>query len=496
MNPDLTVLVSLRDLELVAPFLIMGLGSFLVMLLEVTLKGNWSRGFVTMCILLAALVSAVWFGDSYGPGVSAFGGFVAADRLALFSTLLLTAGAVLVLLLCIDRFEREGITAPGEFCTLYLMTTSGAILFANASELLTLFVGLELMSLCLYPLCGAALGRKGSAESALKYFLLGSFSSAFLLYGIALVYGLTGHTDYASIAEVAGSLDSGAFRLALGLILVGLVFKVGAAPFHFWAPDVYEGAPTSVTAFMATVIKSASVLAAMRVLWLCFGANLIGWTRPLWLVAVLTMTLGNLIALRQRGLKRMLAYSSIAHAGYLLVALLVPYTNSTGGAAILYYLVAYTLVSVGAFAVVLAVTAAPTGEERSDDITVMNGLGKRRPLLAFAMTVFLFSLAGIPPGMAGLVGKIYLFSAAVNANLVGIVIIGVLNSAVSCYYYLRVIVAMYFIESENEREEVMPIGVPIAGAIAACAILAVVFGVFPSGFYREALRVMASIQLG
>jgi len=380
------------------------------------------------------------------------------------------------------------------------------MIFASSAELITMFLGLETMSMALYCLCGAALGRRRSAESALKYFLLGSFSSAFLLYGIALLYGLTGTTSIPAIAGSLAGADQSILFFSLGLMLVGLIFKLGAVPFHFWAPDVYEGAPTPVTAYMACVIKASAVVAALRVLWVGFGGQIVFWSGAVWLIAVLTMVIGNLAALRQRGLKRMLAYSSVAHAGYLLVAFLAHGVELGGGAAILYYLIAYTFMTMGAFAIVLSVTGQASGDQpgeklggdvlQSDDISRFNGLGYRRPVVAIVMSLFMLSLAGIPPGMAGLLGKVYIFTAAVKAQYVGLAIIGVLASAISCYYYLRVIVAMYFLEGESVTApaRVDASATPaFVGAVGVCAIGVVYLGLNPEPFYEFARSISAAL---
>lgn len=489
----------LADLRLSLPLVVLSLGALVIMLVEVFRKGTWAREGVTVAFLLVSLVLLMRVAGDYVPGKLIFNGLLYADPLALFFSALLIAGTVLVVMLGTRRLEGEGVESGGEYLTLLILSTVGAIIFASAAELVTMFLGLETMSMALYCLCGSALGRRRSAESALKYFLLGSFSSAFLLYGVALIYGLTGTTMIAGIAGLAEGVspaDQTILFCALGLILVGLVFKIGAVPFHFWAPDVYEGAPTPVTAYMACVIKASAVAATLRVLWGAFGGEILFWADAIWVIAVLTMVIGNLIALRQRSLKRMLAYSSIAHAGYLLVAFLAHGPELGGGAAILYYLIGYTCMTMGAFAIVLAVTGQTSGDAAGDDISRLNGLGYKRPVMALVMSLFMLSLAGIPPGMAGLLGKVYIFTAAVKAQYIGLTIIGVLASAVSCYYYLRVIVAMYFVESSDEAEPRLP-AVPLSGAMVGalgfCAFGVVYFGLFPSALYEFAERVCRTL---
>jgi len=483
-----------NELLIESPLEVLSFGAFMILIADLVLRGKWSSGMFAAFVLIAAQAAQLYYIESFEPGKIVFSGLLYADSYAAFISSVIILGSLLAVLFGLGRLDQEGVDSPIEYHSLLLMSTAGAIIFANAAELITLFVGLEIMSMALYCLCGSALGLKRSSESALKYFFLGSFSSAFLLYGIALLYGLSGSTEIVNVAAyIANSERSALLLLSMGLVLVGLAFKIGAVPFHFWAPDVYEGAPTPVTAYMACVIKAAAVGAALRVLWLAFGSLVIFWSGFMSLLAGMTMILGNIVALRQRSLKRMLAYSSIAHAGYLLVAFMVPGDQYSGGAAALYYIVAYMVMTMGALGVVLAVTSAHASEARSDDISHFNGLGHTSPFLGVVMSLFMLSLAGIPPGMAGLLGKFYIFSAAIRANqpyLTYLTIIGVLSSAISCYYYLRVIVAMYFIESDGE-EKVAPVGFSMAGALAICAVLVVVLGVFPSVLYDGVAHVIS-----
>lgn len=511
------------DLFLSLPLVVLVLGALLLLLLEsisparksgsgdsphVTsldgnvvdgVRGHERAGWITAAVIFVSAICAAATGGLASPGQTAFGGFIYVDPFTQFMVVVLLFGSLLAVLLGLGLLGAQGISARSEYYSLLLFATAGAVMFVSSAELVTLFVSLEIMSLALYALCGAALALRRSAESALKYFLLGSFSSAFLLYGIALLYGVTGSTF---IADVSRSLAAGVpseswpvLMFALGLMLVGLVFKIGAVPFHFWAPDVYEGAPTSVTAYMACVIKAAACAATLRVLWVAFDSVHEFWAGAVWTMAVLTMCIGNLVALRQRGLKRMLAYSSIAHAGYMMVAFLAPGSTNGGGAAILYYLLAYTLMTMGAFAVVLAVTSERDSEREHDDISRFYELSERSPLLAVLMALFMLSLAGIPPGLAGLLGKFYIFGAAIKADYVGLVIIGVLNSAVSCYYYLRVIVAMYFIKAESveglqQFPAIRPLTPALLGVLGVCSVGVVLFGVFPGLLHDSAAVVM------
>lgn len=487
----------IRDLQLVAPLVVLSLGALMVILVDVFARRPWPRAGATVGVLLLALLGCWQYQGLHVPAGTAFGGLIYTDPLALFFNALLLAGSIGAVLLGSRKLTQEGIESGGEYYGLLIISTLGAMLFANSAELITLFLGLETMSMALYCLCGSAPAVRRSSESALKYFLLGSFSSAFMLYGISLLYGLTGSTMLPEIAQSIGSADRTILVFALGLMLVGLVFKLGAVPFHFWAPDVYEGAPTPVTAYMACVIKASAVAATLRVLWSGFGDIVIFWSGAVWCIAVLTMVVGNIIAVRQRSLKRLLAYSSIAHAGYIMVAFLAPGDEFGGGAAILYYIVAYTIMTMGAFGVVLAVTSHNAQDPHADDLSRFNGLGWSRPVLGALMSVFMLSLAGIPPGLAGLLGKVYIFSAAVRAEYKGLAIIGVLCSAISVYYYLRVIVAMYFHESARdehaERVAQSPLPLPLIGVMTACAAGIIILGIFPSIVHDGAVIIMQSL---
>jgi NADH-quinone oxidoreductase subunit N len=328
-----------------------------------------------------------------------------------------------------------------------------------------LFLGLEVMSIAVYVLAGLFREDPRSNEASLKYLILGAFSSAFLLFGMAFLYGAAGGTLY--LDQLPGALMGHTFMrpltlLAMALLLVGFGFKVASAPFHMWTPDVYEGAPTSVTAFMAVGVKAAAFAAFARVFFLAFLAMKLDWTMLLWVLAVATMTVGNVTAIVQTNIKRMLAYSSIAHAGYLLVALVA--ANQLGAVSLLYYLLAYTLMNLGAFGVVILV-----GRKKDSYLSIYDysGLGFQHPALAASMALFMFALAGIPP-TAGFVGKFYIFSAAVQAGYIWLAIIGVMNSLVSVFYYLRITVLMYMRPAEADLGPVTFSPGPTA-VLASCA---------------------------
>ncbi len=368
--------------------------------------------------------------------------------------------------------ERHNI-AHGEYFTLLLFGTAGMILMGAAGDLIVFFLGLELMSLCFYILAGFARTSAVSNEAALKYFLLGAFSTGFLLYGIALVYGSTGTTQIRLIHEsVATHSTDAIFSIGLALLVVGLAFKVAAVPFHMWVPDVYEGAPTTVSAFMSTGGKAA----AFSVFLMVFSPSLVLLMHPvrdvIAVVSALSMVVGNLFAISQTSIKRMLAYSSIAHAGYILSGIVG--ANTTGSNGVLFYLLAYTLMNCGAFGV-LALEETEKGEHLTFD--EYRGFGSKKPVTAFLMSLFMFSLAGVPP-FAGFFGKYYLFAGAIQGGYTWLAILGVLMSVVSAYYYLRLVVVMYF--SEGGAMQVQRS--PLAGMIAlfAAAFLLTGFGIYPS----------------
>jgi len=392
-------------------------------------------------LLVAAVTSALLWNTQQ----SGFDGTWIVDRYTVFFNEILCLAAGLTILMSMDYLPAINVRC-GEYYALVLFATVGMLIMVAATDLVILFLGLEVMSIAAYVLAGTWRGDLAANEAALKYFILGAFASGFLLFGIALLYGATGTTTLAGIESSLHGIAGQQRALAMagvGLLLVGFAFKVSAVPFQAWAPDVYEGAPTSVTALMAVGVKAAAFAAFVRVFLHSLSALNADWTPVLWVLAVLTMTLGNVVAIAQTNIKRMLAYSSIAHAGYLLVGMVA--AGTAGGAAILYYLLAYALMNMGAFAVVA--TLAERGEkyESLDDYA---GLGFKRPFLGFAMSIFMLSLAGIPT-LAGFTGKFYLFSAAVKAGYVGLALIGVLNSVVSMYYYARVLVKMYMVEDER-----------------------------------------------
>ena len=436
-------MITVPDISWVAilPLLIVTGTAMLILISDLWMEGpdREALGWLGLIGLLAAAVAAIALWNTHR---SAFANAVVVDRYGLFFTLLFCVASGLTLLMSMSYLELTEIRT-GDYYSLVLLSTVGMVLMATATDLILIFLGLEVMSLAVYVLSGICRGQLRSNEAALKYFLLGAFATGFLLFGIALLYGATGSTSLGPIAARVAKLGASERALVLagmGLLLVGFGFKVAAAPFHVWTPDVYEGAPTSVTALMAVGVKAAGFAAFARVFMQTLAVMSADWSGVLWVLAALTMTIGNVSAILQRNIKRMLAYSSIAHAGYLLVGMVAG--GEYGGSAVLFYLIAYTLMTLGAFAVVIALGRRGQPNENLDDYA---GVGFRYPFLGLVMTVFMLSLAGIPP-LVGFIGKFYIFSAAVRSGYVGLAVIGVLNSVVSVYYYVGVLVRMYMVE--------------------------------------------------
>ncbi|GAB4227670.1 MAG: NADH-quinone oxidoreductase subunit N [Deltaproteobacteria bacterium] len=451
------------------------------------------RGKKTLCgIGIAGTVAAFLCALSLGPGrIDGFSGMIVHDGVGFFITLTVLAATLLTLLMATGYSGWEG-TQKGEFHALLLFSAAGMLFLAKGTDLMTVFLGLETMSIPIYCLVGFHRNRMTSIEGALKYFLLGAFASGFLLYGIALIYSVTGTTKIPAIAGMIADLRLFAnpvFVAGAGLLLVGLAFKVSLVPFHMWTPDAYQGAPTVVTAFMAAGVKAAAFAALLRVALLTFPAIGPVTANILWALAFLTMTVGNLSALLQDNVKRMLAYSSIAHAGYILVGLVAG--DVAGGQAALFYLMVYAFMNLGAFGVVMLIAHR---EDDGYDIGNLKGIGFRYPVLGGLLSLFLVSLAGIPP-TAGFVGKFYLFSAAVKNGYVGLAVLGVLNSAVSVYYYLRPVVYMYMLPAPGEIPVPRPPRTAFSLALCICAAAVLVLGIAPRSVLAFAERSILSLLM-
>ncbi len=462
------------------PLCLVSGGAMLLLLLELWPSSARSdrAPALTLLVLAAAGVAAFLTRDLKH---REFSGMFVQDGFTAFFTLLFTGIAAVSVMLSWDYAKRTRANHP-EFYALLLFATAGMIVMAASADLITVFLGLELMSLALYVLVGFRRGRLESNEAALKYFLLGAFASGFLLYGIALLYGATGTTN---LNEMGAFLaDTPLLRnpmLLVGalLLFVGFAFKISAVPFHMWTPDAYEGAPTTVTAFMSAGAKAAGFAALLRVILRALGGLQPDWAPLLTGVAILTMTVGNVTALLQNNVKRMLAYSSIAHAGYVLVGVVAG--GREAAAAALFYLAAYSLMNLGAFGV-LALLGR--GQEERVLVGDLAGAGFRSPLLGIAMTGFMLSLGGIPP-TAGFIAKVYVFGAAVDAGHVPLVIVAVLNSVVAVFYYLRVVVALYMEEPGGEPVSISW-ALPAALGIVAALGLTLWWGVLPGTLIERA----------
>jgi NADH-quinone oxidoreductase subunit N len=461
------------------PEIVLSAWAMFLLLLDVFQKGSRSEPsspampWLTLGgIGLAAVANGLIMGlQETGPA-----GMIAVDSFRIFTNFVFLLAAALFVLISTRYLDEQNLRL-GELYVLVLFATVGMMVFGGARDLIVMFIALELMSLPIYILTGVNRRDRRSAEGALKYFLLGAFSSAFFLYGIALAYGGAGSTNLEQIAMAVGVDGIGASPLLVistALLAVGFGFKVAAVPFHMWTPDAYEGAPAPVTAFMAAAIKAAAFAGFLRVFLTAFPGLYGTWDAiAIWL-AVLTMISANLVALVQGNIKRMLAYSSIAHAGYLLVALAAASTQ--GAASFLFYVVTYTLMTMGAFAVVMMVGLR---DEARLDLDAYSGLGWRRPLLGVAMTIFLLSLAGFP-FTGGFIGKVYIVGAAVERGLLMLAVVLVLSSLISYYYYLRVAWYMWFREPEDGRtSDPAPVAPAMAVALVVAAVGIILLGVWP-----------------
>jgi NADH-quinone oxidoreductase subunit N len=472
------------DYVAILPELVVVVTAVVVLLLELVVSPGRRRWLAAVSVagLLAALVAnlALW-----GQNREAFGGMVVGDSFASFFNGLLIVVTILTVLIS-PRYLRSARLDYGEYYILVLFATAGMMLLAAATSLMTIFLGIELLSLALYVLSGFNRTELRSQEAALKYLLLGGFATGFLLYGMALIYGATGSTTLRGIAAAAGAGGSTNLLLALGIgfLSVGLAFKASAAPFHMWTPDVYEGSPTIVTTFMSVATKAAAFAAAGRVFIAAFPMMQSQWLRPLAGIAIFSMFIGNLVAITQDNLKRMLAYSGIAHAGYILLGIL-PGTQQ-GLSATLFYIAAYAVMNFGAFAVV---TALALRGEQTANLSYWRGLFYRRPFLATTMTIFMLSLAGMPPTV-GFFAKLFVFQALVAANLGPPLIVAIIMTVVSFYYYLRVIVVM-LTPAEGDAVEAEKIGISMSAVLAVSAAATVALGIFPSLVFDWASKAAA-----
>jgi NADH-quinone oxidoreductase subunit N len=505
----------------IAPLLVVGIGGLLIMLAEAFGKPQAPEGFDSAgnvidagagrsaeialgaaVILFAASVTSVglWLvGPETLAGAAAVQPYLIVDRFSLFFWFTLTTGGGIACLLAGGYLPEHGLDRA-EFFPLTLFSTVGAMALAASGDVLGLFVGLETMSIGVYAMIGLRRGNVRASEAALKYFLLGGFAAGLLLFGGALLYGATGHTDFAgigtAIADTGTPVSAGLVLGGLALLLAGLAFKVSAVPFHMWTPDAYEGAPTPATTFMAAAVKTAAFASLLRVLITGFGDPRLmswgaGWPPVLAVLAVLTMTFGNLVAGRQESVKRMLAYSSIAHAGYALVGVVSVMGSKSGAASVLFYMLGYTVSTAGAFGALILCGRKGAEAVSYEDLA---GIGRRHPAAGIAFAFFLLSLAGVPP-TAGFFAKLNVFGAAIESELYWLAVIGLLNSVVGAYYYLRVLVYMYM----REPAPGAPIATPmrsgyVATALVVAALLVLGIGLLP-GLSLEAAA-LATLKSG
>jgi NADH-quinone oxidoreductase subunit N len=471
--------VNASDFYYILPELIITAGSLVVLVADVMMpRRGRALLWVTLLVLGATLASLVPFANT---NIEIAQGLIAVDRFALFFKVVFLLAAAMTVLMSARYLEIEG-ASPGEYYFLILCATLGMMIMAGGVDLITSFIGLETMAVSFYILAGFIKPNQRSNEAAVKYFLLGAFSLGILLYGMSLLYGLSGSTNMRAMAAVfAGQERSLLLVLAVILVVGGMAFKIAAVPFHMWAPDVYEGAPTPVTAFLSVGSKAASFAMLLRLFMIAVPSMMADWQLLFEVLAIITMTVGNLAALTQTNLKRLLAYSSIAHAGYLLIGVVA--ATPRGISAMLIYLLIYAFMQLGAFAVVILMRRHDVvGDELKD----LSGLHFRHPFAAFAMLLFMLSLGGIPP-TAGFMGKFWLFGAAIEAGYVWLAVIGVLNSAISLYYYIRIVVFMY-VKKETTGSE------PVASPALTLTLAVAVAGTIALGIYPRLLFDLAEVS--
>ena len=478
-------LVTSSDLAALLPVLLLSGTAMLVLVADLLFgkEGDEKVGlpFLTLAGTLSAIgaLAALW-----GRKEAAFGGSLLVDPLGLLASAAICGATAVTALASVGYLSRRGAN-HGEYYALLLFAASGMVLLAMSGDLVMILLALETLSIAAYVLTGMARESLRSNEAAIKYFILGAFATAVLLFGMALVYGATGSIRLDEIqARIGGAGEMMSLaHVGIGLMFVGFAFKIGAAPFHMWAPDAYEGAPSPVAGFMASAVKVAAFAALVRVLLKPFLPFATQWGELAWWISAITIVVGNLFAITQTNVKRLLAYSSIAHTGYALIGVAVASVDRQAASGVMFYLVAYSVMTLGAFAVVSCL-AREGGDV--EDLSKWSGLAYRRPMIALAMTVFLVSLAGIPP-TAGFVGKFTLFRDAVNRGFTGLALIGVLGTLLSLYYYLKVIMTMYMKEPAEEFQRTGPQwGLHLA--VGATAIGTLALGILPAFPLRLAIK--------
>ena len=487
----------MNDIVAITPELIVTLTAGVVIVADATLSRAAARLWLPIIVTVGLLV-AVFAPNGLAPYPSQaalrsygvfFGGFVQVDAFTNFFRALFVILALFATLVAPSYLERKKVPA-GEYYATLLFSTVGAMTITLATDLITLFVGLELMTIPVYVLAGIQRRDRFSNEAALKYFLLGAFSSALLVYGFAWLFGVTGSTRYSDIVGVLRTtgLANGQTIIALSLITVGLGFKAAVVPFHQWTPDAYDGAPTPATAFMSVAPKAAAFAAILRVLISAMGPLAVDWSAVFAVLAAITMTAGNVVALVQTNTKRMLAYSSIAHTGYILAAVAAVSAGTSSGAAVLFYVFAYGLMNLGAFACLLYIDLEGT---RGATLDELNGFARREPLGALAFAVFLISLTGVPPTV-GFVAKFLVIQPVLDAGYVWLAVLLALNAVLAAFYYLRVVVHMYMYDAESGAPALIPSRL-LSFSLGVSALAVVVLGILPNSLYQWALGAAAPL---
>lgn len=478
------------DLGYLVPYLILAVAGMLLVLAEAFYKGKDRSALVTLTVagaIASAIASVVLYRQIGDAKVALLGEMLTADRTSYVLTALFSVVTAFAALMS-PAHQREHEWQMGEYYGVMLLSASGMVMLAHAANLVTIFLGIETMSIGVYVMCAMRRRSRRGNEAAMKYFLIGAFATGFLVYGMALLYGAAGTTSLARMqTALAQTNNPGLVIAGAFLLVVAFGFKVAAVPFHMWAPDAYEGAPTPVTAFMAAAVKAAAVAAMIRVFGQALGGEIIpfgalGWASPMVVIAAITITIGNISAIRQDNIKRMLAYSSISHGGVLLVGVCaLGLGSASANGAIIYYLIAYSFTTMGAFAIVAYVGSKGRERLMVDDWA---GLGSQSPAVALAMTMLLLSFGGIPP-TGGFFGKFYIFKSAMevyDGQLIWLVLVGVVNSAISIYYYLRIVTAMYFKEANQPFAPTKSGG--LLFVIAVCPLLVLELGLMPGWWLK------------
>lgn len=472
-----------REFLYLAPVVILVFFAVLTVIVDLLLKGkNWEVGAFAVSACLASLVGLAFSVFALPERDAIFSGALYVDAFGRFLALVIILSTLATLLIMIRSLKGEGIQKVPEVSVLIMLASAAAVVLVQAADLITLLVSLEILSLACYALAGSAQRLYFSSEAALKYFMLGALGTVFILAGTAILYGISGTTSFGSIANYMVQANQEAVYLSLGFLLAGLFFKLGLVPFHYWVPDVYQGAPATFVVFFSSVVKAAATGIAVRFLYSVFGDVRDLWIGVIWIAVVLSVSIPTLIALRQRSIKRILAFSAIAHAGYLAIGLLAMKDQAFGLEALLYYLCSYIIAGLGAWSVVVLVTARQCGQvERLDCFSNFQGLGRVQPCLAAFFSLFLLSLAGLPPGFAGLLAKIFVFKAAISAGFVSLVVISAIFTVVACNYYLRIIVVMYFHEVESKNNFSIDLPILSLALLWFCGVATISFGLFPAG---------------